>query len=389
MASSSHDTRSFVGLVGLGAVGALLTATGCSDPAMQQPGGVVSTGGQGLPSSAGTGAGTATGASGTAPTLGSDGSAGASAGGGSVSASGASGGGAASTSAGMGGMSTSSTPTTAGSSAGGVGATAGTGGASAGGGGMPSTAGAGTAGTTSGGGMGGSAGQGSTGGQECPADAAFCSGFEENELPDGAVFKLNGDPATPWTALFEVDMQVQRSGTSSLRVRKNSEPGASTQYKMLAVPTGGAAFWVRMYLRSDMELGGEGHNAYAAASVNDEPNDGSRIEFADDVGLSFNASDDVRWPEGYGRLTSGGTNPYTLPADTWHCIELFFDGPGQSQQLYVEGELLLSTSGYPSSAMSFGIFKFGYWGFHNEADRGVWYDDVAVGPTRVGCLAPQ
>ncbi len=228
----------------------------------------------------------------------------------------------------------------------------------------------------------------SMGGEPCPADATFCSGFDTDELPEGAVFKLNGDPATPWTALFEVDTSVQFAGAGSLRVRKNAEPNASTMYKMLAVPSGGSDFWVRMYVRSDVELGQEGHNAYAAASATDDPNDGSRVEFADDVGLSFNAADDVRWPEGYGRLTSGGTNPYTLPANEWHCIELHFDGAGRTQSLFIEGEEVLVASDYPGSAMDFGVFKFGYQGFHNESDRGVWYDEVAVGPTRIGCLTP-
>jgi hypothetical protein len=257
---------------------------------------------------------------------------------------------------------------------------------------------AGSGGQTASGGQGGSsqAGSGgsagsegpSTGDEPCPADATFCSGFESAELPEGAVFKLNGDPATPWTALFEVDSTVFFAGNSSLRVRKNSEPNASTMYKMLAVPTGGADFWVRLYLRSDVELGQEGHNAYAIASTSDEPNDAAKVEFADDVGLSFNASDTVRWPDGYGRLTDGGTNPYSLPANEWHCIELHFDGAGRTQSLYVAGEELIVASDYPSTAISFASFKFGYLGYHNEADRTVWYDDVAVGPSRIGCEGP-
>jgi hypothetical protein len=266
-----------------------------------------------------------------------------------------------------------------------------------GGGGMPTTSAGGAGGEVGDVGAGGDVGMDQTSTQDagtpepvtgdpCPADATFCSGFDTDELPEGAVFKLNGDPATPWTALFEIDSSVQLAGASSLRVRKNAEPNASTMYKMLAVPSGGASFWVRMYLRSDVELGQEGHNAYAAASENDDPNDGSRVEFADDVGLSFNASDDVRWPEGYGRLTTGETNPYTLPADEWHCIELYFDGAARTQSLFIEGEEVLVASDYPGSAMNFGVFKFGYQGFHNEADRGVWYDEVAVGPSRIGCL---
>ncbi len=234
-------------------------------------------------------------------------------------------------------------------------------------------------------GAGGQGGPVQPSGDSCPADATFCSGFEGSDLPAGAVFKWFGDPATDWGTLFEVDTTEHFAGTSSLRVRKNAEANANTLYKMLAVPAGGSNFWARMYVRSDVELGQEGHNAYAAASENDDPNDGNRVEFADDVGLSFNASDDVRWPDGYGRQSTGGNNPYTLPANEWHCIELHFDGAGRVQTLYIAGEEVLVAEGYPASAMTFTVFKFGYLGYHNEADRGLWYDEVAVGPTRIGC----
>lgn len=253
------------------------------------------------------------------------------------------------------------------------------------------TSGGGTSGGSNvdgGSGGGGAAGGANPGGAACPGDASFCTDFETADLPAGAVFKLNGDPATPWTALFEVDGTQAYSGASSLRVRKNSEPGASTMYKMLAVPSGGASFWVRLYVRSDVELGQEGHNAYAIASATDDPNDAAKVEFADDVGLSFNASDDVRWPEGYGRLNTGETNPFTLAANAWHCIELHFDGSGRTQSLFVDGEELIVASSYPSSDIAFGTFKFGYLGYHNEADRTVWYDAVAVGPSRIGCASP-
>jgi hypothetical protein len=50
--------------------------------------------------------------------------------------------------------------------------------------------------------------------------------------------------------------------------------------------------------------------------------------------------------------------------------------------------LSIAAADYPSSEVSFGFFKFGYLGYHNEADRTVWYDAVAVAPSRIGCLNP-
>jgi hypothetical protein len=225
-------------------------------------------------------------------------------------------------------------------------------------------------------------GSGGMSAEPCPANATFCSDFEDTTLPEGAVFKLNGDPATPWTAYFEVDSTLKNSGNSSLRVKSISE--ASGAYKMLAVPTGGSQFWVRMYMRSDVDLGVNDHNALALASGSDDPNAGSSVEFAEDVGLSFNASDSVRWPEGYGRLTNG-TNPFSLPKDVWYCIELSFDGAGRAQALFIDGVQTIQATEYPASAINFAVFKFGYNALHGT-ERQIWYDDVAVAPTRINCL---
>lgn len=265
----------------------------------------------------------------------------------------------------------------------GAGGVAVVGGASTGGGGGLSTGGVLAAGGAA---TGGAVGGGTGGGaavMPCPADATFCSGFDDAAMPDGAVFKLNGDPATPWTKYFEVDATNKRDGASALRVKSVSD--VADAYKMLSVPTGGAEFWVRFYLRSDLDLGVKDHNVFAQASGSDEPNDATFVEFAEDVGLSFNSHDDVRWPEGFGRLMDGSTKEFTLAKDAWHCIELHFDGTNREQELYVAGQLAISAADYPSAAQAFTRFKFGYNALHFTA-RTVWYDVLAVGPTRPGCL---
>ena len=77
--------------------------------------------------------------------------------------------------------------------------------------------------------------------------------------------------------------------------------------------------------------------------------------------------------------------PYSIAAEEWHCVELHFDGPGQTQSLYIGGEELINATGYPGQAMSFTHFKFGYNALHGT-ERELWYDDLAVAPTRLGCL---
>lgn len=250
-------------------------------------------------------------------------------------------------------------------------------------------AGAATAGAPAGGSAGaGAAGAPATGGVACPADATFCSGFEVTTLPTGAVYKVNAAPGE-WTRDFEVDTTVFRGGKSSLRVKSGSETGTSgSAYRMLAVPAPSGAFWVRFYIQqTEMDLGGAEHNVFASASASDEPN-GASIEFAEDVGIAFNTSDAVRWPEGFGRLTSGGTKPYSLPKGMWHCIEISFNSQTREQQLFINGTQQIDAKDYPvASAVSGGIknFKFGFNQLHGPA-RKIWYDDVAVAPTRIKCL---
>jgi len=169
-------------------------------------------------------------------------------------------------------------------------------------------------------------------------------------------------------------------------VKLGTEAGTSgSSYKMLAVPAPNATFWVRFYMRSDVELGNPEHNVFAMASGGPMPNDSPFVEFAEDVGIAFNASDVVRWPTGFGRLSGGGTMPYTLAKDTWHCIELAFDSAGRVQQLFVGGTQLINATDYPATVSApYKFFKFGYNPLHGVA-RQIWYDDVAVAPTRINC----
>ena len=355
----------------------------------------------GTPGNAGTSGGTAgtTGSAGTTGTAGTSGSAGTTGAGGNSSGgnsvAGSSGGDAAGTTGSAGNGSTAGSGGGAqagrgGSNAGaggnatggtGGGAQAGRGGSSAGAGGA--SAGAGGRGGTGGGG-GGVTGTGGGGAATCPANATFCSGFETNALPTGAIYNVDAAPGE-WTRDFAVDTAVKNSGASSLRVKWSSESGASgSAYRMLAVPATMNAFWVRFFIRSDMPIGMNPHNVFAGGSIGSGTNDAT-IEFAEDVGISFNTNDSVVWPTGYGRI-NGNMTPYSLTASTWHCIEISFDGNGRVQQLYVGGSQLINATSYPSGTTAWPLrfFKFGHRALHPEVVRVMWYDDVAVAPTRIG-----
>jgi hypothetical protein len=324
-------------------------------------------------------------ASGGSSGSGSGGSAsGGSASGGTIGSGGSSSGGSGSGGVGSGGKTGSGGSASGGSATGGSasGGSTGSGGSATGGAatggalGSGGAAGAGSGGTTGGGGAG-------SGSSDCPSGAYFCSGFEDATLPSALVYKVNAAPGD-WSRDFALDTAVHHGGKQSLRVKSSSESGTSgSSYKMLAVPAA-TAFWARFYMQSEMDIGGLEHNAFASASGSDDPNDGLSCEFAEDVGLAFNTKDDDRWPMGYGRTSSGGTMPYSLPKNAWHCIEISYDGAGKVQQLFVEGMQIINATNYPSGTAMFKEFKFGFMEFHGPP-RKIWYDDIVVSPTRSPC----
>lgn len=280
----------------------------------------------------------------------------------------------------------------------GAGGNAATGGASGTGGHPVAVTGGASGGGTGGSAGGGASGQGGapagTGGSggasvvgACPADATFCSGFETPGMPTGSTYKANAAPGD-WTRDFALDTTMHNSGSASLRVKSSDEAGTSGAYKMLAVPAPSSGkFWVRFYIRSELDIGGVDHNAFVEAAGSDDPNEAVVLELAEDVGLAFNSHDDDRWPTGFGRLTGGGTMPFTLPLGTWHCVELSFDSTAREQLLFAKGTQQIDATNYPVAAQvtkPFTTFRFGFNQLHGPA-RVVWYDDVTVGPTRSPC----
>ena len=311
---------------------------------------------------------------------------------------GTSGGGHAGTGTGSGGTSAAGTAGTTGTGTGGTGAGTGAGGSTAtgtagtGGGGVSGTAGtsgggvSGTAGTAGGGQGGSTAGTGGANASACPTNATFCSGFETAGQPSGSIYMVNAAPGD-WSRDFAIDPTQHHAGNSSLLVKNSGATGSSgSAYRMLAVPATAGAFWARFWVQSDVAMGSVDHNAFAGGSIGSGPND-LMIEFAEDVGIAFNTSDSDQWPTGYGRLSGGGTNPYTIPAMTWKCAEISYDGTNRVQQLYIGGTQLINATGYPGSVEPLTYFKFGFDAYHGPA-RQMWYDDVAVTPTRIpggGC----
>src|SRR5690606_20378145 len=174
------------------------------------------------------------------------------------------------------------------------------------------------------------------------------------------------------------DATLGRSGTHSLKV-------VGTGFsQMLGLATPGPAFWGRVYLRSDTEIQ-DGHNTYVAATDADgDPNSNEQIRIGEHkCQLEVNRrSDDAE------RLSNVGeydcTGGVKLLADTWYCIEYFYDGPNSELRVFVDGAEIPELHVTDWGPYQYQLFKLGYEKYHG-GNKTLWYDDVALGTSQIGC----
>jgi hypothetical protein len=195
----------------------------------------------------------------------------------------------------------------------------------------------------------------------------------------GAAF-MPAYQASMWSDSMSIDGSTVHGGTHSLMVKPTGSDGYS--YRVLAVAAPAPSFWVRLWVRSDVDLGQEQHNAFFGASTADgDQNNGQLMEVAEQYcQVVMNLKDDV--VTSIGGTTACGMGGVALTKDTWHCAEAFFDGPNGHIQVFSDGNPVIDKSGW--TKLSYQTFVFGFVEFHGPS-RTMWYDDVAVGPARLGC----
>jgi hypothetical protein len=65
-------------------------------------------------------------------------------------------------------------------------------------------------------------------------------------------------------------------------------------------------------------------------------------------------------------------------------MEAMFNGSAGNVQVFADGKQLIDAQGWAPAKASFNTFAFGFAEYHGPA-RNIWYDDVVLAPTRVGC----
>jgi hypothetical protein len=222
-------------------------------------------------------------------------------------------------------------------------------------------AGAGTAG----------AGGGAAGG--CPSGAIWCADFEEASGPPTGATLAIPDESGPFEMFFKLDTTSPHAGKQSLKLTSTGP----FHFWMLAVPVP-TTFWVRLYMKSDVDIGQDGHNAFFNAMTNANYHmSTTTVEVAEQFGCVLLNKSDTLFPTG-----NTCTTNKALAKDVWHCMEAQFDGATGNVQVFADKNQLLDAQGFAKA--TFTSFDFGFGAYH-EPGRSIWYDDIAIATTRVGC----
>ena len=192
-------------------------------------------------------------------------------------------------------------------------------------------------------------------------------------LPSGTVFQPTGTQP-------QFDTAVKHSGNQSIVF-----PAGSTGFnvKEVVTPIPGNTFWARLFVQVSSTFGDNDHDSLFVASTakTTEDNNAEHGPELSEQGnqILLNADDALFNANGAG-FPSNSTGP-TLSANTWHCVEAFYDGGSGDVQIFNDSQMVINAPGYKK--LTYSTFRFGYIQFNTA--RTIHFDDVVVAPDRVGC----
>lgn len=225
--------------------------------------------------------------------------------------------------------------------------------------------------------------------------AAFCDGFESQTGTTPAGTWGLSYPDCQGTGTATIDSAVAHQGSRSVRIN------------------GGTGYCNHVFVRANHDFSGLGAVRYARFWVRHttalptqhvtflamrDANDGNRdLRMGGQNGaLQWNrASDDATLPE---QSPSGVALSMPLATNRWTCVEFMVDGAQGRLQTWVDGTAVagLAADGTPTHDIdgqwlnranwrpSLTDLRLGWESYGEGADT-LWFDDVAVGTSRIGC----
>ncbi|WP_328848461.1 cellulose-binding domain-containing protein [Micromonospora zamorensis] len=226
------------------------------------------------------------------------------------------------------------------------------------------------------------------------AGAVLCDGFENQtgSTPSGDWAVVSPDCSGAGTAT--IDTTTTHSGSRAVRIN------------------GAAGYCNHVFIRSTKNLGSVGSVRYGRIWVRHttaQPTDHTTMVTMADAAdgnkdlrlggqngaLQWNrASDDATLPE---QSPAGVAQSLPLPVNRWACVEFMVDGSAGQLRTWLDGTAVtgLTADGVPTHDIDGQWYnrtwrpqltdlKLGWESYGGGADT-LWYDDVAVGSSRIGC----
>ena len=226
------------------------------------------------------------------------------------------------------------------------------------------------------------------------AGAALCDGFETQtgSTPSGDWAVVSPDCSGAGTAA--IDTATTHSGSRSVRIN------------------GAAGYCNHVFIRSTKNLGNVGSVRYGriwvrhtTAQPTEHTTMMAMVDAADgnkdlrlggqNGALQWNrASDDATLPE---QSPAGVAQSVPLPTNRWTCVEFMVDGAAGQLRTWLDGTAItgLTADGAPTHDIDGQWYnrtwrpqltdlKLGWESYGGGADT-LWYDDVALGSSRIGC----
>ncbi|HVV24760.1 MAG TPA: cellulose-binding domain-containing protein [Pseudonocardiaceae bacterium] len=228
------------------------------------------------------------------------------------------------------------------------------------------------------------------------ASAVFCDGFEDQASATPSGRWSVDTPNCSGTGTAAVDPSTAHTGTKSLRT--NGTDGYCN-HVFVADPTDMATasptWFVRFWIRHTTPLP-TGHVTFLA--MNDSANGNTDLRLGGQNGaLVWNRqSDDATLPA---QSPAGVAQSVPLPVNVWTCVEFAVDGGNGQIRTWVDGTAVpgLTEDGVPTpdvDAQWLGNanwrphltdLKLGWESYGGGGPDTLWFDDVALGTTRIGC----
>lgn len=228
---------------------------------------------------------------------------------------------------------------------------------------------------------------------EC-GDAAVCEDFENQTGPAPAGDWQFTAPDCQGTGTAAVDTEIAHSGTRSLRL--DGQAGYCNHAFVAStadLSSVGPVLYVRMWVRHTTPLPAA-HVTFV--SMPDSSQDGKALRIGGQNGaLQWNRETDDATLPAQSPVGVGLSRP--LPTDSWQCLRFAVDTSAPGLDTWLDDEQVpgLHADGVPTQDIDAQwlsrttpprptALRLG-WESYGTGDDTLWFDDVAVGSTPVGC----